>query len=135
MLPTDLDRCHARRPSSVISWSGNTLPQVAEWLVGGDQHRATLEAGADQLEQHADFGLIMADVGEFVEEEQMLLVELGERAFEPATCHLQALHEPLVENRCRYAMSWTKTRRYHGNRQQRCTTADPAKRHARFAAH
>ena len=58
------------------------LLPCAEGLVGGDQHRAPLVAGADEFEEHAGFGLILGDVGEIVEDEQMELIELGERALE-----------------------------------------------------
>ena len=58
------------------------LAPFAERLVGGDQQGVALVAAADQLEQHAGFGLILADVGDVVEDEQVILVELGDRAFE-----------------------------------------------------
>jgi hypothetical protein len=71
------------------------LAPCAEWLVCGDQHRAPLVAGSDQLEQHARFGLILADIGNVVEDQQLILVKLGERVFERelAACDLQALDE------------------------------------------
>ena len=46
---------------------GKDLAPCAEWLIGGDQHRASFVAAADQLEQHAGFGLILADIGDVVE--------------------------------------------------------------------
>src|SRR5262249_60262511 len=58
------------------------LAPFTEWLIGGDQHRAPLVAASDQLEQHTRFGLILADVDDVIEDEQMILVELGERTFE-----------------------------------------------------
>ena len=48
----------------------------AEWLVGGDKDRAAFVAGADQLEQHRGLGLALLDVGQIVENEQAVLVEL-----------------------------------------------------------
>jgi hypothetical protein len=56
---------------------------------------ASLVAGSDQLEQHAGFGLILADIGNVVEDQQVILVELGEHAFERelAARDLQALDE------------------------------------------
>src|SRR6202043_2329030 len=50
---------------------------------------------ASILEQHARFGLILADIGDVVEDQQVILVELGERAFEGelAARDLQALDE------------------------------------------
>jgi hypothetical protein len=61
---------------------GEDLAPCPEWLIGSDQHRASLVAAADQLEQHAGFGLILADIGDVVEDQQVILVELGEHAFE-----------------------------------------------------
>src|SRR5204863_3777497 len=58
------------------------LAPVAERLIGGDQHGAPLVAATDQLEQHTGFGLILADVDDVIEDQQMILIELGERAFE-----------------------------------------------------
>jgi hypothetical protein len=49
----------------------------AERLVGHDQRRTALVAHADELEQHAGLGLGLADVGDVIEDRQMLLVELG----------------------------------------------------------
>src|SRR5438445_8611623 len=71
------------------------LAPFAEWLVGGDQHGAPLVAAADQLEQHAGLGLILADVDDVIEDQEMILVELGERAFqcELASRDLQTLYE------------------------------------------
>ena len=78
-----------------MAWSGKTLLDASNWLIGGDQHRSSLVAAADQLEQHAGFGLILADIGDVVEDQQVILVELGERAFEGelAARDLQALDE------------------------------------------
>ena len=71
------------------------LAPFTEWLIGGDQHRAPLVATSDQLEQHARFGLILADVDDVIEDQQMILIELGERTFEGelAARDLQALDE------------------------------------------
>ena len=54
-----------------------------------------LVAGADQLEEHAGLGLVLGDVGEVVEDQQMILVELGEGGFqgELTPCDLKPLHE------------------------------------------
>ena len=43
----------------------------------------TLVAGADQLEEHAGLGLALLDVGEVVEDQQMVLVELLDGGREP----------------------------------------------------
>lgn len=47
------------------------IGKCAEGLIGGDQHRASLVACADEFEEHAGFGLILGDVCEIVEHEQM----------------------------------------------------------------
>ena len=71
------------------------LTPFAEWLIGGDQQGAALVAATDQFEQHAGFGLILADIGDVVEHEQVILVKLGDHAFEAqfAARDLQALDE------------------------------------------
>jgi len=51
----------------LIAGSGNTLFQSPKGWFGGYQQRATLVAGADQLEQDGGFALILADVGKVVE--------------------------------------------------------------------
>ena len=47
------------------------------------------------VEQHACFGLILADVDDVIQNQQMILVELGERVFEGefTACDLQALDQ------------------------------------------
>src|SRR5881227_1503879 len=58
-------------------------------------HQRPLVAASDQLEQHTGFGLILADVDDVIEDQQMIHIELGERAFEGelAARDLQALDE------------------------------------------
>src|SRR5271165_5996499 len=67
----------------------------AEWLICGDQQGTSLIASADQFEKHARFRLILGDIGEIVEDQQMIFVELGDRRLEDeiAACDLQFLHE------------------------------------------
>ncbi len=74
---------------------GEDLAPFAERLVGRDQHRAAFVARGDQLEQHAGFRLVLADVSEVVEDEQMVLVEFGNGAFERQFLprHLQSLNK------------------------------------------
>ena len=52
-------------------------------------------AGSGQLEQHTRFGLILADVDDVIKDQEVILVELGKRAFERgfAACDLQPLDE------------------------------------------
>ena len=61
-------------------WMRRAANQVR--MVGGNEHGAALVARADQLEQHAGLGLVLADIGDVVEDEQMILVELGDGAFQ-----------------------------------------------------
>src|ERR1044071_5649851 len=71
------------------------LAPVAEWLISGDQHGAPLVAASDQLEQHTCFGLVLANVGDVIKDQEVVLVELGQRAFEGkfAARKLQALDQ------------------------------------------
>lgn len=68
---------------------------LAEGLVGSDQEGSSLVPGADQLEEHAGLGLVLGDVGEVVEDQQMVLVELGDGGFQGkfASGDLKALHQ------------------------------------------
>ena len=65
-------------------------PPFTEGLIGGDQHGSALVAGTDELEEDAGFGLIFGDVGQVVEDQQMICVELGDGGFElqvtPESC-------------------------------------------------
>src|SRR5205814_5537495 len=74
---------------------GKDLAPFAKWLIGRYQHGFPLVTCGDQLEQHAGFGLILGDVGDVVEDEQIVAVELGDRAFECelATSDLELLHQ------------------------------------------
>jgi hypothetical protein len=67
----------------------------AERLIGGDEHRSSLVAGADQLKQNAGLCLILGDIGEIVENQQVLFVEFGDRRFEREITarDLEFLHE------------------------------------------
>ena len=78
-----------------MAWSGKIRAPFAERLIGRDEHGAPLVARGDQLEQHAGLGLILGDVGDVVEDEQIVAVELGDRGFERqfASRRLQALDE------------------------------------------
>ena len=48
----------------------------AERLVGGDQQRAAFVAACDELEDDAGLGLALLDVGEVVQDQQVVFVEL-----------------------------------------------------------
>ena len=58
------------------------LAPFAEGLVGGDEEGSPLVAGADELKEHAGFGLVFGDVGDVIEDQQMEFVELGDSGFE-----------------------------------------------------
>ena len=67
----------------------------AEGLVCGDQQGTALVAGGDQFEDDAGLGLALLDVGEIVEDQQMVFVEFleGGCQFEILTCRLKVLDE------------------------------------------
>ena len=67
----------------------------AERLVGGDEHRSPFVAGTDQFEQNAGLRLILGDIGEIVENQQMIFVEFGDGRLEHeiAARDLEFLHE------------------------------------------
>src|SRR5512134_3939851 len=56
-------------------WIGEDLAPLTERLVCGDEDGAAFVAGTDELEQHAGLGLILADVGEVVEDQEVEAVE------------------------------------------------------------
>jgi hypothetical protein len=62
---------------------GEDLAPFAEGLVGRDQKGSAFIAGSDQLEQHTGLGLILGDVGDIVEDQQLVLVELGDGGLKP----------------------------------------------------
>ncbi len=74
---------------------GEDFAPFAEGLVGGDEHGPALVSGADQFEQNARFRLILGDIGEIVEDQQMIFVEFGDRGLEEeiAARDLKFLHE------------------------------------------
>ena len=61
---------------------GENFSPFAEWLVCCDEHRSSLVPSADQFEQNARFRLILGDIGEIVEDQQMIFVEFGDRGLE-----------------------------------------------------
>ena len=54
----------------------------AEGVVGGDKQRAELVAGADEFEEDAGLGLVLGDVGQVVEDEEVVRVELFDGGLE-----------------------------------------------------
>ena len=70
-------------------------------------------AGGDQLEHHTGLGLILGDVGDVVEDQELVLVEFGDGGFEP---QLPARHDPVAhdyqtapKNHCR---GWSRRSGY-----------------------
>src|SRR5215203_2561490 len=71
------DRCvmdKAVDGSECHSLIGKDLAPFAKGLVGRDQHGSALIPCGDQLEQYAGFGLILGDVGDVVEDKQIVAV-------------------------------------------------------------
>jgi len=58
------------------------LAPFPERLVGGDEEGSPFVASADELEEHAGFGLVFGDVGEVIQDQQVEFVELGNGGFE-----------------------------------------------------
>src|SRR5512134_3519416 len=56
-------------------WVGEDLAPLTERLVCGDEDGAAFVAGADELEQDAGLGLVLADIGEVVEDQEVEAVE------------------------------------------------------------
>ena len=68
--PVDCSERHCRVREDAVP--------LTEGLVGGDEQGSAFVSGADQFEEDGGFRLIARDVGEVVEDEQMVLVELGD---------------------------------------------------------
>ena len=50
-------------------------------LIGGDEQRSALVSRADQFEQNAGLGLVLGDIGQIVENQQVIFVEFADRSF------------------------------------------------------
>jgi hypothetical protein len=55
---------------------------VSERLVRGDKQRSAFVASADHLKQHRGLRLVLADVGNVVEDQQVVVVETIDRRFQ-----------------------------------------------------
>ena len=75
--------------------AGEDFAPFAEGLIGGDQDGSAFVAGGDELEEHAGFSLVLGNIGEVVEDQQVIFVELVDRGFEAeiASCELEPLNE------------------------------------------
>jgi hypothetical protein len=51
---------------------------IAEGLICRDGDGAAFVSGADQLKEDAGFGLVLGDVGEVIENDQVVFVEAGD---------------------------------------------------------
>ena len=71
------------------------LVPVGKGLIGGDQHRAAFVACPDQLEQDGCLGMVLMDIGEIIEDQQVVSVEFGNRGLQlqSLSCSLQPLDE------------------------------------------
>ena len=60
-----------------------------------DEQGSPFIAGGDELEEHTGLGLVFADVGEVIQDQQVIFVELGNSGFERevAAGNLQPLDE------------------------------------------
>ena len=78
-----------------MAGSGKTFPHSPNGWLAVMSDGAAFVAGADQFEQHRGLGLVLADVGEVVEDQQVELVEAVDGGFkaEFAPGDLQFLHE------------------------------------------
>jgi hypothetical protein len=72
----------------------NLVP-LGEWLIGGDQQRASLVTRTDKLEQNAGLGVILVNVRKIVEHQEIIFVELADGCFKlkRLASLLQPLHE------------------------------------------
>src|SRR5947207_9594399 len=72
---------------------GEDLAPLSKGLVGSDEEGSPLVPGADELKEHAGFGLVFGDVGEVIQDQQVEFVELGNGGFESelAASNLQPL--------------------------------------------
>jgi hypothetical protein len=61
---------------------GRDLAPFAKGLVGGDEERSPLVPGADEFKEHTGFGQVFGDVGEVIEDQEVVLVDLGDGGFE-----------------------------------------------------
>ena len=61
---------------------GEDFSPFAEGLICGDEQGSALVSRADQFEQNARLRLVLGDIGEIVEDQQMIFVEFGDCGFE-----------------------------------------------------
>ena len=78
-----------------MAGSGKTLPHAPNGWLAVIKHGAALVAGADQLEQDGGFRLVLADIGEVIEDQQVEAVEPVDGGLEGefAARDLQPLHQ------------------------------------------
>ena len=68
---------------------------IAEGLICRDGDGASFVPCADQFEEDAGFGLVLGDVGQVIEDDQLVVVEAGDGRLECqfSACDLQLLNE------------------------------------------
>jgi hypothetical protein len=86
-MAVDRDRAFRSRAVPRLARDGSRrlaedLIPIAERLIGGNQHRSPFVAYADGLEQHGGLCLILADIGEVIEDQQVEAIERIDRSFE-----------------------------------------------------
>ena len=86
-----MDKAIDGRERHSLVWED--LAPFAEWLIGCDHHGPPLVTRGDQLEQDARLGLILGDLGDVVEDKQIVAVELDAFEGQFATSNLDPLHE------------------------------------------
>jgi hypothetical protein len=64
---------YGRQRHSLI---GEDATPLTEWLIGRYEQRSTLVTCSNQLEQHAGLRLILCDVGDIVEDQEVVAIEL-----------------------------------------------------------
>ena len=67
----------------------------SEGLVCGNEHGTALVAGADELEEHRGLGLVLGDVGDVIEDEQVVTFKCCDRRLEGefTAGNLELLHQ------------------------------------------
>jgi hypothetical protein len=72
--PVDGGECHGR--------VGEDAVPIAEGLICRDCDGTSFISGTDQFKQDAGFGLVLGDVGEVIENDQLVFVEAGDGCLE-----------------------------------------------------
>ena len=60
---------------------GEDPAPFSKGLVGGDQDRAPFVSGADQLGEDRRFSMVLGDIGQVIEDQQMIFVEFADGSY------------------------------------------------------